>query len=486
MNAPVAPPPLDPPRGPGPQRGRGESAFLPAALEILETPPSPARMFILLTICAFFAVALGWSWIGRLDVIATAKGKIHPSERVKVIEPLETAKVVAIKARDGQLVRAGAVLIALDARAASADVKSYSQALQSFEAEAARRRAALDLARAGDIDNSKPAIDWRGEIDETTKRLEERVLEEDLGSLSSAIAALHAQAEEKRADAAGLRQTIIAQRELVATDRTRVEMKALLLKKGAGSKADLINATETLQRQQAILTQDVGELAQANAARTVIERQAAQTLQQFRDDNEKKIEAAERQADDLRQKLAKARVYLAHMVLRSPIDGVVQGLVVTTVGQVVTPGEETMWIVPSKSELDIEAFLPNRERAFVKPGEKAVVKLASFPFTRYGTLDGEVVKVAQDAIPESSAMIAEGDSTKPPSASSVGGGQPTQNLVYPITVKLLRKMMFVDGRAVAVSPGMSATVEIRTGSRRILQYLFSPLIKTMSKSMRER
>lgn len=464
---------------------RGDHEFLPAALEILEAPPSPVRMAIILVICAFVVVALAWSWIGRLDIIATAQGKVHPSGRVKVIQPLDTAKVTAIRVRNGDEVRAGQVLIRLDPSDAQADVAADRAALEAYEAEADRRRAVLAAALSGRL-TPLPAIVWKNAIAGSIQRREVRVLAADLNQLASSISSLRAQADQKRTEQTSLRATIAVQEQLVETENTLVGMDVELRKRGAGSKTQIAKATESLQIQQTSLAEEQGKLADSQAAQAVVERNIQETRRKFVSENAQKLDDAERRVDDLRQKLTKAHGKLDHMTLRSPIEGAVQALSVTTIGQVLTSGQEIMRIVPKNSNLAIEAYLPNADRGFVKQGDKAVVKVASFPFTRYGTLPAIVVRVAHDAISTTAAMRAEADPTRARRNSSSSGGQATQNLVYPVTLKLQRKTMNIDGAQVSLSPGMGVTVEIRTGSRRILQYLFSPLIKTASEAMQER
>jgi hemolysin D len=458
--------------------------FLPAALEILDTPPSPARVFVLMTICCFVAAALIWSYVGRLDIIATATGKVALAGDVKVVQPLETSSVTQILAKNGQEVAAGEVLIRLDSREAQADADAASVALAAYEAERVRRLAALGALRSNDL--TPPRIDWPALTPKDLRIREESVLADDLRSLSSQIASLDAQAAQKEAEQAGLRAEMQAQTNLVDTDQTRVDMRSRLAQTGAGSKADLVNADETLQYQQVALAQEAVEFAQSQAAERVVFRNIAEARSKFAADNAEKLDDAERQIDDLQQKLAKARAAVDHMTLRSPIDGTVQGLTVTTVGQVLTPGEEAMRIVPRLSHLQIEAYLPDEDRGFVKVGDEAVVKVASFPFTRYGTLKARVAILAQDAVPEADATQQESDPFRPREETISGGSEPVQKLVYPMMLRLERTSLNVDGAKIPIDSGMSVTVEIRTGSRRILEYIFSPLVQTASEAMKER
>jgi len=209
-------------------------------------------------------------------------------------------------------------------------------------------------------------------------------------------------------------------------------------------------------------------------------------LETFVADNGQKLVEAERQADDYEQKLVKARVRVGHMQLKSPIAGVVFGSSITTLGQVVTASEEVMRIVPTDSMLEIECYLENQDIGFVAVGQSAIVKVESFPFTRYGTIDAEVVRVSHDAIPEPDVEAREASPTKALRNATFAGAQRVQNLMFPVTLKPEALSIKAQGDEWPLSPGMAVTVEIKTGSRRILEYIFSPLIVTVSKSMKER
>jgi hemolysin D len=464
---------------------RGDQEFLPAAIEILETPASPVRLAIIVTICALAATALLWAYVGRIDIIAVAQGKIQPVGRSKVVQPLETGKVKVIKVVNGQRVRAGDLLVELDPSESLADEAALTESLHSASAEAARRRASLDVARTRML-GQPPSIAFPPGTPPDIAEREQRVFDSDLGQLTAAVASLEAQTREKLVQRDHLKATITAERQLLATQNERVEMKSTLAKDGSGSKASLIDAQETMQTQATYLTNLEGQVADADANVEVVERDIAKTYSTFMADNAQKLADAERLAGDDERKLAKARLATAHMILTSPIDGVVQGMSITSLGQVVTTGEEVMEIVPQRDALEIESYLDNGDIGFIQKGQHAVVKIKSFPFTRYGAIDAEVTRVAEDAIPLPEAEQREENPTTSAKTALFGGAQRTQNLVYPVTLSLDRHDISVDGATVALIPGMAVTVEIKTGSRRILEYLFSPVTEVASESLRER
>ena len=465
-----------------PARHRRDREFLPAALEIIEQPPSPIAMAMLVLICLLFVTALSWSYFGRLDIVAVASGKFQPEGRVKTIQPVRTGRVVSIEARNGTHVAAGDLLVRLDPAETEQDAKNAVTSFASYRAEALRRAAAVEAARGDDL----PAIAWPDTIPKTLQVREEAVLTSDLTELRSTLANLKAQLAGKDAQKRRLDDTIAAQSSLVATLKERVDMRTSLVNTGSGAKAAVLDAKETYGTQAATLAYENGQRAEMQAAVDVAQSDLVRRTDAFVAENQQKRAEAERQADDFAEKLAKAKIQIEQLTITTPIAGVIQGSTVTTVGQVVTVGEELMRIVPDGTRLEIEAYLPNKDIGFVAPGQEAVVKVESFPFTRYGTLRGKVVRVASDAIPEPEATSREETPTKPSPATTVGGGQHVRDLVFPVTVAVEAETIEADGRPVPLSPGMAVTVDIKTGTRHMLDYLVSPVLETSSSAMHER
>lgn len=459
--------------------------FLAPALEILETPASPVRIAFIWIICGLVAVALVWAYFGRIDIIASAQGKFQPTGRVKVIEPVETGRVAAIHAINGNTVKAGDVLVELDRSAAEADVKAARAELASARAETLRRRAALAAARSRAFAPT-PAIDWPGDVAAALRERENRILAADLGELAAGLASFEAQRAQKSAERDMLIETIATQKKLVATLQERVNMRTKLLEDKAGAKAAVIDATETLQYQETQLAMQDGQLASLTTGLDVITRDSDKAVQSFLSDDAQKLSDVERRVEDASQHLAKAEAVVDTLTLRSPIAGRVQSSVIANVGQVVTSGQEIMRVVPEDSKLEIEAYVQNRDIGFVNVGQEAVVKVESFPFTRYGSIKARVTRIAKDAIPAPDASAIEGDPARASNASGFAGGERTQNLVFAVLLEPETSAISVDGLDQPLTSGMAATVELKTGARRLLEYVFSPLVEVGSRAMRER
>ncbi len=467
---------------------RSDREFLPAALEILEVPPSPVGMALILLVAVLMAAVLTWGALGHIDIVAVAQGKVQPTGRVKVVQPLETGRVMELAAFNGRRVREGEVLLRLDATDAVSEETGLRLARLALAAEILRRRAVVaalrESARTGVI--SVPVIDWSSDIPVSIRAREDGVLSGDLGQIAATLAGLDAQAAQKRAERERLTATIAAQRDLVETLGERVDMRSTLVDRAAGTKASLIDARQTLLEQKASLASQTGQLEENAAALALVGREVVRTRETALAENLQKIAEGEGRLDDLDQRLVKGTARTQRMTLVAPIAGTVQASSVTTVGQVVTTGEELMRIVPDGSTIEVEAYLPNKDIGFVHPGDEVALKFEAFPFTRYGTLPGRVVRVASDAVPEPDASATEAGQQSAGTRSSSGRSQRVQNLVFPVTVALDRATMTVDGAEIPLTPGMAATAEIKTGRRTVLEYLLSPIAEVTSQAVKER
>ena len=461
------------------RRAESELAFLPAALEIVETPPSPIGRAIGATVMCVFCLALIWATVGTVDIVATAPGKIVPSGRTKVIQPFETGVVRAIHVRDGQKVRAGQSLIELDPTMTDAERDHLKSDLLSSQMEVARLRAAV----SGKSDPTEAFVPPEGAspslIDMNRQLLISQVAENQ-GKLS----ALDRQIKQKEAERETIKAAIGKLEATIPVLSQKVEIRKYLYDKDLGSKIVwLTDHQELVGMQQEVLVQR-SHLQEAEAAVAALVETRAQTAAEYRRTRFEELTKAQEKASGLAQDVIKAEQRTKLQALAAPVDGVVQQLSVHTIGGVVTPAQQLLVVVPLDSRLEIEAMVSNRDIGFVHEGQSAEIKIDTFSFTRYGLLHGEVISVSQDAITRDKPQDKSADK---PQGTEVSSSEPKgQELSYAARVSLERTQMQVEDKLVNLSPGMAVTVEIKTGSRRIISYLLSPIIKYKQEMLRER
>lgn len=460
------------------RRERDELAFLPAALEIVETPPSPVGRAIAATIVVVFFLALIWATFGRVDIVASAPGRIVPSGRVKLIQPFETGVVRAIDVRDGQSVKTGDVLIELDPTMTAAEEEHIRSDLVAAQLDVARLRAALS-------DNADPQAVFQPPAGASTDliAMQRQFLAKETEEYRAKLAALDRQRAEKQAESDTVAAII---NKLEATEpliQQRYDILKTLADKGLGSKLTYLEVAQTLTENQKELGVQKSRLNEANAALAAIVETRDQEAAEFRGKLFAELAEAERKAAGLSQDLAKAEELTKLQRLSAPVDGVVQQLSIHTVGGVVTPAQQLAVVVPSDAVLEVEAMIPNRDIGFVHVGQDAQIKVDTFNFTRYGLLHGEVSGVSHDAIAHDGPLADKEKALGEESTSSEPAGQEPS---YAARVSLDRTQMQVDDTLANLSPGMAVTVEIKTGSRSVMSYLLSPLMKYKHDVLRER
>ena len=459
---------------------RGEElAFLPAALEIVETPPSPIGRTIGATIILLFCVALVWAWAGTIDIVASAPGKIVPSGRTKVIQPFETGVVRSIRVQDGQVVKAGDVLIELDPTVNAAERDHLHDDLLAERLNIARLNAAL---AGGD----NPAADFTPPTDANPALInaQRQLLLNQVTEFRAKIAALARQQAQKEAEQGTIAATIHKLETTIPVIQQRVDIRKTLMDKELGSKLTYFEILQQLVEQQEDLGVHKSHLREAEAAAAAIRETRGQAEAEYRRTLSDELAKAEQKANGLTQDLIKAEQKTKLQRLTAPVDGVVQQLAIHTVGGVVTPAQALLVVVPSDSRMEIEAMISNRDIGFVRSGQEAEIKMDTFNFTRYGLLHGQVLSVSQDAVIRDRKQDRSDDrglGTQNETSEPKG-----QELNYTARISLDHTRMQIDDRVVNLSPGMATTVEIKTGSRTMLSYLLSPLLRYRQEILRER
>jgi hemolysin D len=460
-------------------RRNDELAFLPAALEVVETPPSPTGRAIAVTVIAVFSAALTWACIGSVDIVAVAPGKIIPSGRSKIIQPFETGVVRAIHVRDGQSVSPGDVLIELDPTISGAELGHLKSDLMAVQLEAARLRAAL-AGKDDPIAEFKPPAHAPPDLIEVHRRF----LVSQTAEQNAKIAAIDRQVVQKEAEAATIKASIEKLKATIQPLQERVEIRKQLFDKELGSRLLYLTELQDLvgQRQEILVQQS--RYSEAGAAVAALVETRSKTVAEYQRGLFDDLVKADQKAAGLAQDVIKAEQRTSLQKLTAPVGGVVQQLATHTIGGVVTPAQALMVIVPDESRLEIEAMISNRDIGFVAVGQDAAIKIDTFNFTRYGLLNGKVLTVSQDAITRDKPR--DNASDKSQGAETSSSEPKGQELIYAARVSLNQTQMEVENKRVNLSPGMAVTVEIKTGSRSIISYLLSPLIRYKRESLRER
>jgi hemolysin D len=459
-------------------RDREELAFLPAALEIVETPPSPIGRAIGMTLIGLFVLALAWASLSHVDIVATATGKIIPTGHSKVIQPFETGVVSAILVANGQNVNAGDVLVELDPTINEGEIRHLKGDLQSAQLDAARLRAAL-----ADTDDPLSGFHPPEGADPALVAMQRQFLVAQVTEHRAKIAALDAQRAQKEAELATISATVEKLDAIIPTIEERVNIRKLLNE--YSSRLQYFEVLQQLTESQQERLVQTSHLKEARAAIAAIIETRGQTKAEFRRTLFGELTEAERKATGLAADLSKAEQRTKLQQLTAPVSGVVQQLAVHTVGGVVTPAEPLLVIVPSDSQLEVEAMVSNHDIGFVHAGDPVEIKVDTFDFTRYGLLHGKVLSISSDSIVRDAPSDKSGD--RPTAGSPPASSEPKgQELTYAARISVDRNQMQVEDKVVRLSPGMAVTAEIKTGSRRIISYLLSPVMKYKQESLRER
>lgn len=457
-----------------------ETEFLPAALELIETPASPAGRAVAGTIILFLLVVLLWACLGTVDIIATAQGKIIPTERTKTIQPFETGVIRAIHIRDGQSVKAGEILIEIDPTINGAERNRLEQELMQEQLTVARLRAITSL----NTDLNAEFLAPEGSSPEQIA-LQKKMLANHIEEMQAKLGSLDKQIAQNEGNLAAVKSTIGKLAEALPLLKKRYMMRHELVAKGYSSKLDALAAEQDLVEHQHELEVQQGRLAEATSGVAALREQRRQVEAEYRHKNLDDLAQAEQKAKNLQEQLVQAAQKYKLQTLTAPVDGTVQQLAVHTEGGVVTPAQALLIIVPADSKLEVEAMVSNRDIGFVRVGQDASIKVDTFNFTKYGLLHGRVLTVSQDAIARSKPTNQSADDRKrgTESESSEPNGQ---EYVYAARIALDQTNMQIDDRLVSLTPGMAVTVEIKTGTRRVIEYLLSPLAKHHHEALRER
>ncbi len=487
----------------GPARLADEAAFLPAALSLQATPPHPAPRRAMWAIMGVFTLAVGWACFGQIDIVAVAPGRIVVKGGTKQVQPLETSVVKAILIKNGDRVKAGQVLIELDPTMAAADSSRVSTERSTQLSEAWRAAALLQALGAKPLDGgdqakpSKQAKAARGGapslppeaslpnsgLSATELAAARQQLDAEWQDIQAQKAKLSADIEAKQAELATVREQVAKLKAtLPIAQKREADFKTLVEQgfvKGHDSEDRMrvrIEMEQDLATYRARREEIKASIAQAEQARKAWMADTLKTLYERRtkaDSQQRQLQAEGNKASQ-RERLTN---------LTAPVDGTVQQLAIHTAGGVVTPAQVLLVVVPDAAQVTADVTLENKDVGFVNVGQEAEIKLETFSYTRYGTIPAKVTTITADAVmqtPQQANMEA-GQSVREGLQAAPSGGA-----VFPAILTLDRNTIDVDGKPIRLTPGMNVTAEIKTGKRRVIEYLLSPVQSYAKEALRER
>jgi hemolysin D len=454
----------------GPKHLADEAAFLPAALSLQATPVHPAPRRAAIVICALFAVALAWAWFGQVDIVAVAQGRIAVSERTKTIQPLDASVVKRVLVRDGDSVQAGQVLVELDATNASADQSSVQEQIKAADAEIQRARTlfgALSGAAsppfALSLSNGQRAASTSSARTVQEQAPHDPHLQSEWQDIQARLAKLDAEHTRRQAEAATVREAIAKlDATLPLTRQREADVKGLAEQGFMNQHAGQDRTRERIEMESDLATQRA-RLSEAAAATREAEQNKAAYLAETRRGLRERQTQSTLKREQLGQERNKTEQRQRLTQLTAPVAGTVQQVAVHTEGGVVTPAQVLMVVVPKDAEVTAEVVIDNKDIGFIHAGQAVEVKLETFPFTRYGTVPAQVKRMAADAVADEK-----------------------RGAIFPATLTLGRSAIEINGQRVALAPGMNLSAEIKTGRRRIADYLLSPIQQMAGESLRER
>lgn len=443
-------------------------AFSPGLLGVEHTPPSPLPRVVLRGVLFLLGGMLAWAACGRLDIVAVAEGKLVPVSYLKIVQPAEAGIVREIAITEGEHVAAGQVLVRMDANLSQADSTTIHNELQHKSLEL--RRIEAELA-------DRPFQVQPGDPSDLFRHIEAEHLA-NRHALADALAEERAALDKSQQELAATREIRSKLEQTLPAYRAQEQAYARLGQTGfAGNLMVLDKQRERIEQEQDLRAQEY-TVQSLQAAIDRSEKRLAQIASGYRQKLQAEKVAVFADLQKLRQEWAKQQHRASLLELRAPQAGVVKDLATHTPGTVVAPGAVLMTLVPINETLQAEVWLRNEDAGFVHKGQPVKLKLAAYPFQKYGMADGGVVQVSADA--------SEPSSGNADTSLQSGLANATAQLSYRTLVSLQTQTLGTDADRLALNPGMQVVAEIRLGDQTVLEYLLSPVRKAFHEAGRER
>jgi hemolysin D len=442
--------------------------FQPSLVRMQNEPPAPLGRAVLWALLALLAGLMLWTTFGQLDIVAVAEGKLVPASYLKIVQPVEQGVVKEILVTEGQEVRAGQVLMRMDANLSEADIKAMQAEYDNKSLALRRIDAQLSGApltrRAGDPYALYAQVAAQYQANRTSY---ESVISQERSVLDKA-----------QNDLAAAQEVKSKLTQILPHYRAQEQAFEKLEKDGfAGRIMFTDKQRERIEKEQDLKAQ---EYAIKSAGSTIAqsEKKIAQITAEYRRQLQTERMDVSAQFEKAEQELTKQQHRHEYLELKAPQDGTVKDLATHTAGTVTTTGTILMTLVPQDETLRAEVWVSNQDAGFVRTQQPAKIKLAAFTFQKYGMVDGAVQQINTD-----SSEVPGGAQEKSDNSSRA---RPATPLAYRALVDLKQQYLEADGVRHRLTAGMQVSAEIKLGTRTVLEYLFSPVTKAFHEAARER
>lgn len=439
--------------------------FAPGLLAIQESPPAKLPRTVMYLVLGLFAIMLAWAIFGKLDIIASAEGRLVPQTYVKIVQPAEAGIVQDILVQEGQAVEAGQVLMRMDTKLTEADAKTIQNELRLKSL--VLRRADAELAGRPMTRRKEDPPELYGQVENQFRAHRQAYLDavgQETESLNKARHDLRSAEEtlSKLQQVVPVYQKSAAAYEKLAKDNFVSQLAA------QEKVRDRIEKEQDLKAQESNVASLKSTIASSGKKLAQITSNYKSQLQNERVDTES-------QYQKLQQDSAKIEYKSNLLKLRAPQAGIIKDLATHTRGTVVSPGTVMMTLVPHDEPLQAEILVKNEDVGFVYPNQKTRIKLAAYPFQKYGMIEGTVIYVGADASDGASSAADKGKDQKA-----------APQLTYKALIRLGAQSLEIEGKKLWLSPGMQVIAEIHQGRRTVMEYLLSPVQKAFQEAGRER
>lgn len=432
--------------------------FKPAIIAIQDEPASPAGRLVAWTLCLIILIAIVWSCIAKIDIIATATGQIVPVGNTKIVQSHIDATIRTIKIKEGDFVKKGDLLIELDDDSYTSEKESLEKMLAAETVKYNRANAMLNYIDKKVVEKLV-LVDGRS----ISPRIQEMLFEQEYKDLESSLIMLKEMIDQKKYELESVVNNINHYKQTVNLTEIRAKKFKGLLEQKVSSELEYMEFDEKRIREKNELNSLISRERQTNANIKELEEKVKYTVIENKKRQLTTLEESFNNINKLKEEINKNEIMIKYSKIISPVDGYIQELKFHTIGGVMEQAQEILKIVEDKSDIEVETMILSKDIGFVHRGMEVAIKVDSFLFTKYGLVHGTVINISEDAIKDEK-----------------------MGLVYKTKIKLNEKTVHVEGKEIDLSYGMGVTSEIKTGTRTVMEFFLSPIMKKMNESINER